>query len=549
MMVNGDDIADFQHGRRRGGIDDYNLTHGRMCVHRSDITASHDRSRFAYFRASSPTASVDVPSSGCRGMATPQTHLFPLFADLRDRTVLVVGGGVVARRKVDALLAAGARVRVGAPRLMAELAGFASAGMIEHRDGDFADDWFDDAWLAIAATDDPAINAAVAAAGEARRILVNVVDDAEASSFHVPARIERGPLQIAISSGGGAPMLARHLRERFETQIDDAFGALAAVLTRERERIRERFPNLRERRRFFERLLEGPLLQRLRQGQAQAAERVFDDALAANASSNARGSVVLVGAGPGDPGLLTLRGLRALNEADVILHDRLVSAEVLALARRDADFIEVGKQANKHHVTQHRIHALMLQHARAGKRVVRLKGGDPFVFGRGGEELEFLRAHGIAYEVVPGITAALACAAYAGVPLTHRAHAQSVHFLTAHAADSKDANSLDSLDWRALAAKRQTLAVYMGVAGLDTLRERLIAHGRSATTPFALIENGSRANQRVIVGTLAELPERAREHAVQSPALLIIGEVAALAEQLHWFGAAPLSAARLAQAA
>ncbi len=470
--------------------------------------------------------------------------LFPLFADLHGRIVLVVGGGAVALRKTRALLAAGACVRVGAPRLTDGLAELADAGTIEHRAGDFIDDWLDGAWLAIAATDDAAINAAVAAAGAARRILVNVVDDAEASSFHVPARIERGPLQIAISSGGGAPMLARHLRECFETQIDEAFGALAALLTRERERIRTRYPDLRERRRFFGRVLEGPLLQRLRQGQAQAAERVFDDALAANIPKAAHGSVVLVGAGPGDPGLLTLRGLRALNEADVILHDRLVSADVLALARRDADFIEVGKQANRHHVTQDRIHALMLQHARAGKRVVRLKGGDPFVFGRGGEELEFLRAHGIAYEVVPGITAALACAAYAGVPLTHRAHAQSVRLLTAHCMDSSD-----TLDWRALAAERQTLAVYMGVAGLEAFRDRLIAHGRSADTPFALIENGSRPNQRVIVGTLGELPERAREHDVQSPALLILGEVAALAEQLHWFAAPPLAGMRLAQAA
>jgi uroporphyrin-III C-methyltransferase/precorrin-2 dehydrogenase/sirohydrochlorin ferrochelatase len=235
---------------------------------------------------------------------------------------------------------------------------------------------------------------------------------------------------------------------------------------------------------------------------------------------------------------LTLRGLRALNEADVILHDHLVSAEVLALARRDAQFIEVGKQAGAHHTTQQRIHTLLLEHARAGRRVVRLKGGDPFVFGRGGEEIEFLRSHGIAYEVVPGITAALACAAYAGVPLTHRKYTSSVRFVTAHCKDS-----LDTLDWHALAAERQTMAVYMGVAGLDTLRDRLLAHGRAPTTPFALVENGSRPRQRVIVGTLAELPERAREHAVGSPALLILGEVAALAQRLHWFGAAPLGAA------
>ncbi|HEX6832127.1 MAG TPA: uroporphyrinogen-III C-methyltransferase, partial [Rudaea sp.] len=239
-----------------------------------------------------------------------------------------------------------------------------------------------------------------------------------------------------------------------------------------------------------------------------------------------------VGAGPGDPGLLTLRALRALNEADVILHDRLVAAEILELARRDALRIEVGKEAGHHRVTQDQIHALMLEHARAGRRVVRLKGGDPFVFGRGGEELEFLRAHGIAYEVVPGITAAVACAAYAGVPLTHRDHSQSVHLVTAHCKAS-----LDTLDWRALAAERQTLAIYMGVAQLAQLRDRLIAHGRAASTPFALIENGSRPEQRVITGTLGELAEKQRQSGVQSPALLILGEVAALATQLAWFGA------------
>ena len=245
--------------------------------------------------------------------------------------------------------------------------------------------------------------------------------------------------------------------------------------------------------------------------------------------------VYLVGAGPGDPGLLTLAGLRALNEADLILHDRLVSAEVLALARRDAQRIEVGKEAGNHHTTQERIHALMLEHARAGRRVVRLKGGDPFVFGRGGEELEFLRGHGIAYEVVPGVTAALACAAYAGVPLTHRDHAQSVRLLTAHCRGSHDA-----LDWAALAQERQTLAVYMGVSELGTLQERLLAHGRAATTPFALVENGSRVTQRVVAGTLDRLAALAASHEVRSPALLILGEVSALAGRLAWFGAPPL---------
>ena len=249
------------------------------------------------------------------------------------------------------------------------------------------------------------------------------------------------------------------------------------------------------------------------------------------------GLVQLVGAGPGDPGLLTLHAARALAEADVVLHDRLVSADVLALSHRDAELIEVGKRVGgDHHATQARIHDLLVKHASAGKRVVRLKGGDPFVFGRGGEELEVLRAHGIPFEVVPGITAAVACAAYAGIPLTHREHAQSLRLLTAHAQDG-DAEH----DWATLSQANQTLAFYMGVSGLARLRDNLIAHGRAASTPFALVENGSRPEQRVIAGTLDELPELARRHAVQAPALLVVGEVAAFASQLHWFGGAPLT--------
>ena len=250
------------------------------------------------------------------------------------------------------------------------------------------------------------------------------------------------------------------------------------------------------------------------------------------------GMVALVGAGPGDPGLLTLHALRALEQAEVILHDRLVSADILALANPAAELIEVGKQVGgDHHATQQRIHALMLEHARAGRRVVRLKGGDPFVFGRGGEELEVLRAHGIPYTIVPGLTAAVACAAYAGIPLTHREHAQSLRFATAHGKDDSEA----AHDWAALAQPNQTVAFYMGVGELQRLRDNLVDAGRSPQTPFALVENGSRPHQRVVTGTLAELPEAAREHAVQSPALLIVGEVAALANALHWFGAPPLS--------
>jgi uroporphyrin-III C-methyltransferase/precorrin-2 dehydrogenase/sirohydrochlorin ferrochelatase len=463
--------------------------------------------------------------------------LFPLFADLRGRAVRVVGGGAVAERKVEALLHAGALPRVGAPALSARLARWADEGRISWDAGFFVPQWLDGVWLVIAATDDDAVNRAVAAEADSRRLLANVVDDAALSSFQVPAIVERGQLQIAISSGGHAPMVARHLRRQLETLLDDSWGALVGLLGRQRARIRARFPEMGQRRRFFEQLLAGAVPRLLRQRQDQAAEAELQRALSLGPQAAAAGTVTLVGAGPGDPGLLTLNALRAMNQADVILHDRLVSAEVLAMARRDATRIEVGKSAQGHSTRQQDIHALMLEHARAGKRVVRLKGGDPFVFGRGGEELEMLKAHGIAFEVVPGITAALACAAYSGIPLTHRDHAQGLRLVTAHCKDS-----MDTLDWQALAQERQTLAVYMGVASLETFRDQLIAHGRAAHTPFALVENGARREQRVITGTLADLAEIAHHFEVRSPALLIVGEVAALAHALHWYGAAPLAA-------
>ena len=460
--------------------------------------------------------------------------LYPLFADLAGRRVLVVGGGAVAERKAQALLDAGATVVVGAPSVSAALKAWASAGRVHLHEAAFEETWLDDVWLVVAATNEPLLNRRIATLAQRRRLFVNVVDDAGLSSFQVPAVIDRAPVTIAISSGGTAPVLARLLRERLEAWLDPALGPLAALAAGLRGKIRARLPDTGARRRFYERLLTGAVPALLRRGQPGRA-RAEAERLLAEAPATSAGSVVLVGAGPGDPGLLTLRGHRALHEADVILYDRLVSADVLALARRDAERIEVGKEAGHHHVTQDRIHELMLAHARAGRRVVRLKGGDPFVFGRGGEELEFLRAHGVPYEVVPGITAALACAAYAGVPLTHREHAQSVRLVTAHCRRSHD-----TLDWAALAQEHQTLAVYMGVGELATLQERLLAHGRGPATPFALVENGSRPEQRVVTGTLARLHQLAQAHAVRSPALLILGEVAALAPVLAWFGEAPL---------
>ncbi len=464
------------------------------------------------------------------------SSLFPLFADLRDRRVLVVGAGVVAARKIDALLHAGARIEVVAADLSEPVRAWVRQGRLVAIGDRFQASHLEGAWLVVAATDDRAVNAEVSTEAEARRIFCNVVDAAELCSVQVPAVIARGPIQVAVSSGGAAPVLARQVRERIEQVLDDALGPLATLIGRWKTRIRARLPEVPVRRRFLETLLDGEVGDWLRRGRDARAEAALAEALA-RAESRPPGRVSLVGAGPGDPGLLSLKALRRLQEADVILYDRLVGSAILALARRDAERIEVGKSAGSPCTAQDVINRRLLEHAQAGLRVVRLKGGDPFIFGRGGEELAYLRGHGIACEVVPGITAAAACAAYAGIPLTHRDHAQSLRLVTGHCRDS-----LDTLDWRALAEERQTLAIYMAVGRLDTVSARLIGHGRDPDTPFALIENGTRPEQRVLLGRLADLAERARAHDVRSPAMLIIGEVAALAQSLHWFGAPPVSA-------
>jgi uroporphyrin-III C-methyltransferase / precorrin-2 dehydrogenase / sirohydrochlorin ferrochelatase len=458
-------------------------------------------------------------------------QLYPLFADLTDRSVLVVGGGDVAARKAAMLLRAGARVTVGAPLLGPELRELAQQGRITYRAGAYQSDWQEGVWLVVAATRSRQLNIRIAADGHARQRLVNVVDDPGLSSFQVPAVIDRSPLLVAISSGGTAPMLARRLRERIESLLDPALGSLLQLAQRYRARIRARYADLASRRRFYDWLHDGPVNTLLRASQPTHAEHQLVAALSSRDELPSRGFVALVGAGPGDPGLLTLRALRALNQADVILHDELVNPQILDLARRDAQQIAVGKRGGGVHTPQDAIHALLLEHAQAGRHVVRLKGGDPFVFGRGGEELQFLHAHGIPYEVVPGITAALACAAYSGVPLTHRDHAQSVRLVTAHCQQS-----LNTLDWQELARERQTLAFYMGVSKLDEITVQLLAHGRAPDTPFALVENGSLPNQRTLTGVLRDLPPLAARHAIQAPALLILGEVATLAGIAHWHG-------------
>ncbi len=457
--------------------------------------------------------------------------------DLRDRRVVVIGGGPVAERKIDLLLRSGARIHIVAPALTDALKIRLAAGEITHGRRDFKPEDLDGARFAIAATDVPQVNRAVAFAADARNIPVNVVDDAGLSSAILPAIVDRSPLIIAIGTEGSAPVLARHVRALIESVVDESLGRLAALLARWRVRIKQRVPGTDARRRLYERVIAGPVADRVRQAREAHAEVLLGQLLTQGDPERA-GLVQIVGAGPGDPGLLTLNALRALQGAEVVLYDRLVSSEVLGLARREALMIDVGKSAGGHSVQQARIHELLREHASRGRRVVRLKGGDPFVFGRGGEEIEFLRANGIAYEVLPGITAAIACAAYAGIPLTHRDHAASLRVVTAHCH-----SAIDAVDWRTLAEQRETLAIYMAVNSVDRVQREMLRHGQSPDTPIAFVENGSLPDQRVILGTLGAAAALGAAHQIKSPALLIVGAVAALGARLHWYGAVPVKSA------
>lgn len=464
----------------------------------------------------------------------------PIFCRLDNKPVLLVGGGEVAQRKARLLLDAGAQLTVVAPELDPELAELAANSSIEWLAGEFAPAQLAGKWLVVAATDRREVNALVYQSANQARIFANVVDDPKRSSFIMPSIIDRSPLMVAISSGGKAPVLARLLREKLEAMLPQHLGAVAAFAGGLRDRVKARFATMGERRRFWERLLGADRLGRaLARGDSACANQLADTLFADESQTG--GEVVLVGAGPGDPGLLTLHALRQMQQADVVVYDRLVSDEVMALVRRDAKRIFVGKQAGNHCVPQEGINQLLLEEAKKGQRVVRLKGGDPFIFGRGGEELETLVGTGVGFQVVPGITAASGCAAYAGIPLTHRDHAQSVRFVTAHGK-----GGARDLDWPLLAKDKQTLVFYMGLSSCATIREQLLAHGKGGDTPVALIERGTQPSQRVIRGTLDQLPELAI--GVESPALIMVGSVVTLADSLAWFGQGAATERALASA-
>jgi len=455
----------------------------------------------------------------------------PIFADLKQRPVLVVGGGDVAARKVSLLQRAGAEIRIVAQSLSPELEQQRQQGRVLWLGKTFDPQQLDDVFLAIAATDDNALNAAVFAEADKRRVLANVVDDQPRCSFIFPSIIDRSPLVVAVSSSGQAPVLARLLREKLEALLPASLGLMAQVAGRWRGQVKQRLASIGERRRFWENTFGGRFATLVANGQTAQAERQLEQDLHrfATGDDGAQGEIALVGAGPGDVGLLTLRGLQVMQQADVVLYDHLVSGEILDLVRRDAERICVGKRAGAHSVIQEETNRLLVELAQQGKRVVRLKGGDPFIFGRGGEELQVAAAAGIPFQVVPGVTAAAGATAYAGIPLTHRDHAQSVTFITGHCRPDGD-----GLDWADLARARQTLAIYMGTMKAADISQRLIAHGRDASTPVAVISRGTRADQQVQIGTLEQLEYLAQRAPL--PALLVIGEVVELHHQIAWFG-------------
>lgn len=459
---------------------------------------------------------------------------FPVFFDINNKRCLVVGGGDVAARKVALMFRAGAQVTVVSPELCESLQNRLANKEIIHEARNFESNDLEACALIVAATDDQAVNKKVSELAHSKCIPVNVVDQPELCSFIVPSIIDRSPVQVAVSTGGASPVLARLLRARLETMIPSAYGRLASLMNEFRDKVKDKITTEGKRRRFWEDVAQGPIAEMIFSGKEAAARDAMHAAVdEAQASKGDRGEVYLVGAGPGDPDLLTFRALRLLQQADVIVYDRLVSEEILDMARRDADLVYVGKERDKHTLPQDDINLLLARVAKSGKRVLRLKGGDPFIFGRGGEEIETLMQEGINFQIVPGITAAAGAASYAGIPLTHRNYAQSVTFVTGHLKDGTM-----NLNWTALANPHQTLVVYMGLLGVKTLCSKLIEHGLSEKTPMALVQKATTRQQKVLIGTLKSMPKLLETANIKPPTLIIVGEVVNLHEKLSWFGSA-----------
>ncbi|MDO9282200.1 MAG: siroheme synthase CysG [Methylotenera sp.] len=454
----------------------------------------------------------------------------PIFFNIKNRHCVVIGGGDVATRKVNMLLKADADVTIVSPSLVEAIQGLLADGKVKVIKADYEKNQLMGACLVIAATDNQAVNKEVSRDAQALNIPVNVVDSPALCTFTMGSIIDRSPVVIAISSEGNAPVLARYIRTKIETMLPAGYGRIAEIAGEFRDKVKLKFATTQQRRIFWEDVLQGPVVERVLSGQEQGARELLQHLIDAPDAKSHKGEVFLVGGGPGDPDLLTFRALRLMQQCDVCVYDKLVSPEVMALVRRDAELIYVGKSRDQHTLPQEEINELLAKLALQGKRVLRLKGGDPFIFGRGGEEIETLMARGVPFQVVPGITAANGVSSYAGIPLTHRDYAQACLFITGHLKDG----TLD-LDWVAMSRPSQTVVIYMGLVGLAQICEKLIEHGVPADMPVAVVQQGTTQRQKVVVATLADLAEKVTAAGLKPPCLTIIGEVVKLREKLSWF--------------
>ena len=459
----------------------------------------------------------------------------PIFFNIKNRHCVVVGGGDVAMRKVSMLLKASAAITLYSPGICHELQDLADMQKIKYVQTNFEPNQLAGACMVIAATDDEAVNIAVSAAAKAQNIPVNVVDAPNLCTFTMGSIIDRSPVVIAISSEGNAPVLARYIRAKIETMLPATYGRIADIAGEFREQVKAKFGTTQARRIFWEAILQGPVVERVLSGQEQAARELLQNILNDTDATANKGEVFLVGGGPGDPDLLTFRALRLMQQCDVCVYDKLVSPEVMELVRRDAELIFVGKSRDQHTMPQEEINELLAKLALQGKRVLRLKGGDPFIFGRGGEEIETLMKKGIPFQVVPGITAANGVSSYAGIPLTHRDYAQACLFITGHLKADANKELVLDLDWVAMSRPRQTVVIYMGLVGLKEICEKLIEHGVAATMPVAVVQQGTTQRQKVVTATLVDLAEKVAAAGMKPPCLTIVGEVVKLREKLNWF--------------
>jgi len=455
---------------------------------------------------------------------------FPVFLDLKDRHCLVIGGGAVASRKVSTLLKADADVIVISPQLSDDLKHFGNDGKITVIEREYQTSDIAVTFLVVAATDNSELNAQIAKQANNANTMVNVADNAKLCSFIFPSVLDRSPVTIAVSTGGASPVLARQLRMKLETMIPSACGRLAGLTEEYREKVKQHFPEQEQRKKFWEDALKGTFAELVYAGQDASARQLLDELLEKEQDNNPVGEVYLVGAGPGDPDLLTFKAARLMQQADVMVYDRLVSKPILDMANKNAERLYVGKEKDNHAVPQGEINDLLVKLALQGKRVLRLKGGDPFIFGRGGEEIEKLAENNVPFQVVPAVTAASGCSSYAGIPLTHRDYAQSVTFATGHLKDGSI-----NLNWDQLTQKNHTIVFYMGLTGMSVISKELQANGMSGDMPAALVEQGTTRNQRVHIGTVATLPQLIIDSGVRAPTLTIIGEVVKLHDKLHWY--------------